>query len=268
MSENPHTRPDTNSGIGGDFLRTARPPVSVRPAELSTSRVLAGGMAAATSALLGSYFGAFGTVGGAAVGSVVTTVGTSLYQRSLERARDRVARQIPLPNAFAFRGTPTISANETTLTTGPDGRPTVAEPGKVGPAVEAPFRMGRWIGMSLAGTVLFFGVGLGLVTGIEWVTGSPLSGGAGGTSLGEMLAPPPAPVSPNPSLPAEPQRVVPETSDTVPSPERSRSSGAQHSGKSSKKHSASKGGATQPPVPIIPTSPAPLPLPRIGLLGS
>lgn len=43
-----------------------------------------------TTAVLGSVLGAAGTLIGAAGASVVTTVGTALYQASLERSRERV----------------------------------------------------------------------------------------------------------------------------------------------------------------------------------
>jgi hypothetical protein len=51
---------------------------------LTMSKVTAGGLAAATTANYGSYFGAFGTVGGAALGSVASAVVSHVYQRSIE----------------------------------------------------------------------------------------------------------------------------------------------------------------------------------------
>jgi hypothetical protein len=264
-------------GPGGEVLSTARGSTGV--AQLSTSKVLAGGMAAATSALLGSYFGAFGTVGGAAVGSVVTTIGTSVYQRSLERARARIARQIPLPTAPASQKTLTAGANGTVAptgsmpVTGTGGRePSLAEPGTAGSgtagsgtagsgtagsAVAEPFAVGRWIRVWMVGAVVFFGVGLGVVTAVEWATGSPLSGGAGATSLGQVLAPSPAAPSPNPPSPAQPP--VPDTS--APTPEPGPPAGTKHSSKSTKKHPTVTGGLPPSPVSVDPTSPVPVPVP-------
>jgi hypothetical protein len=261
MSDNPHAQPDTLPDRGGDALPTTG--AASQAAQLSTTKVLAGGMAAATSAVLGSHFGASGTVGGAAVGSVITTIGTNLYQRSLERARDRVARQLPLPSALTSRGAPT-----TFVTTTDEQEPTVAE--SAGPAARAPFPVGRWLRVSLVGALLAFGLSLGLVTGIEWVTGSPLSGGAGTTSLGQVLAP--APIDPpNTPPPGQPDTSVPQTPVPTPSPE--------HTGTSTKQHpkstytvptpplsiTPSKDTVPTPPVSITPSSP--LPLPRIGLPG-
>ena len=51
---------------------------------------MSGALAAATAAILGSFLGVAGTIGGAAVASIISTVGASLYQRSLERTRDAV----------------------------------------------------------------------------------------------------------------------------------------------------------------------------------
>lgn len=62
--------------------------------DLTTSKILAGAGAAATSAIAGSYLGAMGTVAGAAVGSLVSTLATSIYQRSLERTQTEVIARI------------------------------------------------------------------------------------------------------------------------------------------------------------------------------
>ena len=282
LENQPDTRPepDTSPQHGGDAVPIpAHAPISAvapRPtskvADLSTSKVLAGGMAAATSAVFGSHFGAFGTVGGAAVGSVVTTVGANLYQRSLERARDRVARQIPLPATLASRtslGAGKGAATAGCDAAGSDAAGPGAEPVVAAPA--APFPLGRLIGMSLVGAVLFFALGIGLVTGIEWAKGSPLSGGTGGTSVGQAFAP----VAPNPA-PIEQERPV--TGSDAPSEPGTGSDGkkSDKSEKSDKSDKSDKDRSTSvvpttPSVPLTPSAPiapsAPLPLPGIGLPG-
>jgi hypothetical protein len=60
---------------------------------LSTSKVVAGGLAAATTAVLGSYFGVLGTVGAAAATSIVTALSAEVYQRSLDRTAHRLRGQ-------------------------------------------------------------------------------------------------------------------------------------------------------------------------------
>ena len=62
----------------------------VKSSGLSIPQIMAGALAAATAAILGSFLGVAGTIGGAAVASIISTVGSSLYQRSLERTRDAV----------------------------------------------------------------------------------------------------------------------------------------------------------------------------------
>ena len=61
--------------------RRPRPPRTAEPKkrDLTVNKVIAGAGAAATSAVLGSFFGAMGTVGGAALGSVFSAVVTWLY---------------------------------------------------------------------------------------------------------------------------------------------------------------------------------------------
>jgi hypothetical protein len=255
MPDKPETPPGTRPDLDADAVPRSRSASAV--AELSISKVLAGGLAAATSAVLGSHFGASGTVGGAALGSIVTTVGASLYQRSLERARDRVARQVPLPHLTR----PNAAAS-------PDDQTSI-ETGTDGATVRSPLAVGRWIRVTVVGALLFFGLGLGLVTGIEWAKGSPLSGGLGGTSVGRVLAP--APVTDRPSTPApsQPETSIPETSVPTPSPEPSPFSDAEHPGTSATQHPMD--GSV--PTPTIPTPTesitpsAPLPLPGIGLPG-
>ena len=67
------------------------------PPDLTVNKVIAGAGAAATSAVAGSFFGAAGTVLGAALGSVVSIIATTIYQHSLDRTRDTVKARIKLP---------------------------------------------------------------------------------------------------------------------------------------------------------------------------
>lgn len=134
-------------------------PVPVRKGRsLSTSKVLAGGLAAATSAVLGSYLGVLGTVGGAAAASVATALSSELYQRSIEHTSDRL------------RGRGRASGPQPMPASGP-------------PPVR---RRGGGLRV-LIGTLVIFAVGIGVVSGIEWARGAPLSGGTHGTSLGRVL---------------------------------------------------------------------------------
>ncbi|GAA2155602.1 hypothetical protein GCM10009844_42940 [Nocardioides koreensis] len=69
---------DTGQKLGIDWLKT-----------------IAGALAAVSSAVLLSTLGAAGTIIGAALGSVVVTVGGALYGQGLARSRERLA-QVPV----------------------------------------------------------------------------------------------------------------------------------------------------------------------------
>ena len=59
--------------------------------EIKPAQLLAGALGAVTAAVLGARLNLAGTVVGAAVASVVSTVGAALYQHSIERTRVRWA---------------------------------------------------------------------------------------------------------------------------------------------------------------------------------
>jgi hypothetical protein len=85
--------------------------------QLSVAQVLAASLASVSAAVIASTFGLSGTLLGAAVTSVVATVGGALYTRSIEQARSRIRlRRNPLtgvverdvlppstPRAFSWR---------------------------------------------------------------------------------------------------------------------------------------------------------------------
>src|SRR3954452_646184 len=76
---------------------TASPPSAEPPArkgDLTVNKVIAGAGGAATSAVLGSFFGAMGTVAGAAIGAIASTVPTSRYDHSLNRTQDTLSRRL------------------------------------------------------------------------------------------------------------------------------------------------------------------------------
>ena len=74
-----------------------RPGRSLKDRDLTVNKVIAAAGAAATSAVLGSFFGAMGTIGGAAIGSVVSMLTTSIFEHSLDRTRDTVKAASKLP---------------------------------------------------------------------------------------------------------------------------------------------------------------------------
>ncbi|MFC5995399.1 hypothetical protein ACFQE5_14385 [Pseudonocardia hispaniensis] len=169
--------------------------------------MIAGAGAAATSAVFGSYFGVSGTVVGAAFGSVIITVGSTIYQRSLDRTREEVKARIKLPSGRTVdikRNAPTTAVDlsqQVTIPlqrTGPDGvlRPAPRGPDQhVSPEIRDRRLSPRRLLMLSGVTVTIFVLGLLVVTGVEWVKGSPISGGASGTSVGRVLERSPSTVS-------------------------------------------------------------------------
>ncbi len=139
--------------------------------DLTVSKVLAAGGAAATSAVIGSFTGAAGTVTGAAIGAVASTIAAVLYQRSLERTRVVLARVRP-------------------GATVPGPRPSPEETTVLAPAPPPRRRRRRVVAVVLG--VLAFALALLAVTGVELVRGSTIGSGESGTSVGRVVAPPPA----------------------------------------------------------------------------
>jgi hypothetical protein len=143
--------------------------------DLNLNKIVAGAGAAATAAVAGSFFGAEGTVLGAALGSVISTLATAIYQLSLDRTRDRVKVRITLP---ARR------------TTGSADLPTTM----LSPVVPAHPRR-RWVALTGVAVGVFL-IGLLAVTGVEVLKGSTLTRGDSGTSVGRVVDPVPAPAEP------------------------------------------------------------------------
>ncbi|MCF7552794.1 hypothetical protein [Pseudonocardia sp. WMMC193] len=154
--------------------------------DLTLTKVAAGAAAAATSAVAGSYLGAAGTVAGAAIGSVVTTIATTMYQRSLDKTRETVLQRVKLPGRGAA-DTTVLAEPVDPLATIPMQR----DGGLVAPVLPAPeqrpwyTRKRVWV--TAATTVVAFAVGLLVITGVEWAKGSPISGGESGTSVGRVV---------------------------------------------------------------------------------
>jgi len=185
---------------------------------LSTPKIIAGALAAASAAVASSWLGLAGTVFGAVVVSVVASVGTALYATPIERSSQLVRNN--LPPRLARAGT--VGAPEQTPDPD-DNRPlpaaAVAAAAPTGLAADASVadapgqkrgRSVRWAGVAVA-AVAMLSLGLGLLTGFEALVGKPAaslvgSGGGGGTTLGRIVQPDdaPQPSGPDNSSPASP----------------------------------------------------------------
>jgi len=177
--------------------------------DLTVPKLAAGAGAAATSAVLGSFFGDLGTVSGAALGSVFSAIVTWVYQRSLERTGQTVKAKIKLPGGRTVNVSgktevppPIAPGGETGqarvyVTPGDVDRPTEvmsAVPSAAGATTAAKPNSRKRILVLTGFTVVVFAIGMLAITGVELVKGSPLgktssstSTRSGGTSLGSVL---------------------------------------------------------------------------------
>src|SRR5690349_8103799 len=77
---------------------------------LDFPKTLAGTLAALSAAVVGSFFGLTGTVIGAALASLISSIGTEVYHRSIERSTKRL--QSAFVTAPAAVGTPEVAAEQ------------------------------------------------------------------------------------------------------------------------------------------------------------
>ncbi len=173
-------------------------------------QVVGAALAAMTAAFLGSYLGVAGTIIGAALTSVILTVGGALYQRWLEVTRDR-ARQ----------ATRRVRQNDEHVEQGAPDQGPPTEDGVDGTGPEVPetqaaptgHRRVRWPVVTVV-SALVFALAMLAVTTFELLTGSALSGGGNPTTVGAVLHPPSteAPATPVPQQQTSTAEKPPSTS--------------------------------------------------------
>lgn len=135
---------------------------------VSVAQISSGALASVTAAVVASYFGVGGTLIGAAITSVVATLGGALYRQSIERAQARVLiRRNPRTGVVTREIIP--------------------------PAAGQPRRQLRW-GPIIGTIVLVFVLALGSITAFEVVAKKPVAsllghaeGDSGKTSLGVVV---------------------------------------------------------------------------------
>ncbi|PXY31032.1 hypothetical protein [Prauserella muralis] len=225
---------------------------SEKKSGLRPAQVIAAGLAAVTAAFLGSSLGVYGTVLGAGLISVVTTVGSELYLRSLETTKGATKKAKALASAITeargwqTRVKPSASvADQPTVPTarlpmpglgaGDAEAATVYLP-KPGEEPEGENGKRQWWKrrwpLILATSAVGFVIAMALVTGIEGITGKSLSGGqgvtvgrlvsgsgnTGGTEDGNQNQTPPSDEQ-APSETEEPTETAPTTEEQEPTSE-------------------------------------------------
>lgn len=195
-------------------VRDHPPPAAVSKSSLTISKVCAGAGAAATTAVVGSSFGADGTVVGAAVGSVVSAVATVTYELSLDRTRKMVVARVrprgggdaEITQVMSAEALATEAMSSAVTQVIPVQRPPGATEraraadatgptratgeGRVGePVAPVPPQRRTRLPLLAGVTVVIFLVGLIAVTGIELLAGGPVlsSHSQRSTSVGTVL---------------------------------------------------------------------------------
>ncbi|WP_410593112.1 hypothetical protein [Amycolatopsis sp. lyj-23] len=149
---------------------------------LRIAQVMAAALAAVTAALLGSTLGVAGTVIGAGVASVVSTVGSELYLRSLERTREAALRARQLATSgIRRRGHAEEAPAEVPITDQPTVR--LAKP-ETAP-LSARLRKLRWP-LIIGTSVVAFAVAILSMIGVDAASGGKVAGGTG-ASVGKLF---------------------------------------------------------------------------------
>jgi hypothetical protein len=161
-------------------------------------KTIAGALAAVCAAVIGSFLGVAGTLIGAAVASVIGSVGTEVYHRSIQKGTKKLHTIAPtFVKAPAAVGTPEVAAATE------DDSPSHIVP----PAVPGTIRWGRVA--AIAGAL--FVLAMGSLTVAELFTGKSVASTVGntsstGTTVGSVFdgddSPTPTPV-PSESTPEE-----------------------------------------------------------------
>src|SRR4051812_11718881 len=142
-------------------------PDQPKKASLSAAQVAGSALAAVSSAVVASFFGVAGTLIGAALASVITTVSAALYTESLRKTNERLRR------VRGQRGVaPAAPVAE------PRALPTRLDPRR------APARPQlRWARIGACAAAVFL-VAMGIVTGVELIGQQPVSALVGSSSDG------------------------------------------------------------------------------------
>jgi hypothetical protein len=220
-------------------MRSTENPQSPQPESASTlsiTHILASALAAVTATFAASYFGVSGTIIGAALASVVTVVGNTLYSHSIRRTRERVRSVVPLTTLGMVSKAPDATMPDATMpdatmpdattpdattpdATTPDATPDATPAAKPPPRVAIPWRR---VALGAAG---LFVIVAAVVTGVEIAAGRPLTdvvhdqSGSGTSLFGGSQRSSTTPTTPAPSQPSTSSSSTAPTSITPSHPQ-------------------------------------------------
>lgn len=199
----PQVTEEDHDGTRTGGASAAKPPAGhdTRPRflGLSVPQLLGSAGAAVSSAVVASFLGVAGTLIGAAIGSIVSTVSAAVYTNMARTAHD----SLPVPRRPGSQVSSTASGpngapSPTDGTSAPDESTYVVTSGK------SRSQRTRTVRRLAAGIVTVFALAIGVLTVIELSLGHPVSAQEqqGSTSIGAVVDPAPAPTSTTPSTPA------------------------------------------------------------------
>jgi hypothetical protein len=235
---------------------------TTRKSDLNLLHIAAAALAAVTTAVLGSELGADGTLIGAAGASVITTVGTAVYQASLERSRKRVrslaqrARPLPTSREGARTSHPTAAdapLGDEGLTDSTDRRTQPWDRFRR-------FATLRWGAMAV-GALGAFLLAMIVITGFEWANGQTVGGNGNGTTIGHVINNQPAPRKPD--TPPSPGAPPSESPTATPTETTAPPTSTSTPGGSSVEQSPTNTSGNSPPSKVTPTPPL-IQIPGIG----
>lgn len=148
--------------------------------QLSATQVAAGALASVSSAVVASFFGLAGTLIGAALASVISTVSAALYSSSLRKTNERLriarsqltGRQSPVAETKVAPASPATPATQVL--------PAHLDPRRAPARRPRP----RWTRVAVYAAAIFV-LAMGVITGIELIGQKPVSALVGGTQTSQ-----------------------------------------------------------------------------------
>lgn len=216
-----HVIEDDHDVTGRGGLRPPEPSAQDEGKErllgLSVPQLLGGAGAAVSSAVVASYLGVAGTLIGAALGSIVSTVSAALYTNWVRSAHDK----LPTPRRVAVydgsRGRRPSAGEELSGTGHQTGFGTATDQGPI-VITAGRARRKRRLRRLVTGAVAVFALSITILTAIELGLGHPVSrqDQRGGTSIGTVVGT--TDVTPG-TVPDGPAPQAPSQSATQPAAE-------------------------------------------------
>jgi hypothetical protein len=264
----PTPAPDPLHRTTSDEITVTETTERPRPLGLSLTQIAGGALAAVTATVFASFFGVAGTVTGAALGSVVSSIGAAVYSTSLSRAA-RASRLLVVRTGGLDADDP--AAVPPPLTATPEvvavaeATPDAASPATGRPTWAAIASHLHWKPILVVAGLIFV-IAMAVVYVTEVALGHPLSNPSGsGTTISDLTGSGSSGSTPTPTRPSAttvPSATSSADSSAGPSPtDTGATPSASSSGIAPSPTAMGSGGVGSPAPTTEPTSSAPAPAP-------